>query len=797
MKRIARMKPYACGLAAGCLVLGACAGGKPAVEAGGGSAVHAVAANPNGGPVLGYARNSGLALLSVKEGKHTYVFKDMNANGALDVWEDWRKPADERAQALAEELSIDEIAGLMLFSSHEQKPEEGLTEAQKKYLKEDNLRNVLNAGANNVEAAVLWNNAMQAYVEGFIKEGKKVIPVNFSSDPRSTAGSDAQYNAGGEDISRWPSNLGLAATFDPEIMRTFARTAAEEYRGMGIATALGPQIELATDPRWIRFDGTFGEDARLAVDMAEAYVDGSQSTYIDGNDVGWGVRSINAMIKHFPGDGMGESGRESHLEGGKYAVYPGGNFQEHLKPFIDGGLNLTGKTKRAAAVMLSYSIGLGADGEPLFGLNRGSAYDQGKIDILRIENRYDGVLCTDWGVTTALSESPLGFGMAWGAEDLSVEERHYAALLAGMDMFGGNNDKQPILAAYAMWAADFGEASAKERFQTSGRRLLALLFNAGLFENPYLDLDASKAAVGSRDKREAGYQAQLASIVMLKNKDSAIRAGLFESCKDKTVYIPSSIHHNFPGIWEPASDTADPTMDIATAERYFKKVLFDTPIVDEEGTVTGFAAPDLADADMIIIGMRSPDSGGVFSNAGFAKDDGGFYPLSLQYRPYTALDGVREASISGDMLDDGSRENRSYYGKTSRISNEYDLDAFLNAKQAAEEIEARTGKHIPILVALKAKNPTAVGEFEAQADAIVAGFSVDDAAYFDILLGKAEPRGLLPMQFPQDMETVEANQEDVGRDMIPYTDEMGNVYDFAYGLNYSGVISDARTARYK
>jgi beta-glucosidase len=789
---------YICGAVAGCLLLSTCASNKSTSKEMSSKSIHVTVTNPNGGPTLGYVKKSGLKLLKVKEGNDTYSFKDMNGNGKLDVWEDWRKSVDERAEALALEMTIDEIAGLMLFSSHERNPEAGLTEDQKKYLKEDNLRNVLNAGSNDVEALVSWNNAMQAYVEGFIKDGNKVIPVNFSSDPRSTAGSDAQYNAGGEDISRWPSNLGIAATFDPEIMRTFARIAAEEYRGMGIATALGPQIELATDPRWLRFDGTFGENTQLAADMAEAYVDGSQSTYINGEDTGWGVRSINAMIKHFPGDGMGESGRESHLEGGKYAVYPSDNFQEHLKPFIDGGLNLKGKTKQVASMMLSYSIAIGSDGNPLFGINRGSAYDKAKIDILRNEHNYEGVLCTDWGVAVAVSTPAASVDMAWGAEDLSVEERHYALLLAGMDMFGGNNDKKPVLAAYDMWVKDFGEASAKERFQLSGKRLVTMLFNAGLFENPYLDLNESKVSVGSQDKRDAGYQAQLASIVMLKNKNSAIQAGLFDSYKNKVAYIPSSIHHNFKTVWGPAVDTADPTLNVETAKGYFKEVLTDTQVKDDAGNVTGFIVPDLSNVDVIIIGMSSPDSGGVFSSPGFDKDNDTFYPLSLQYRPYTASNArVRQTSISGNILEDGSKQNRSYYNKTSRISNEYDLDAFLNAKKAAAAIEASTGKRIPVLVALKAKNPVIVGEFEAQADAIVTGFSVDDAAYFDILLGKTEPKGLLPMQFPKDMVTVEANQEDVGQDITPYTDEMGNVYDFGYGLNYSGVISDDRTAKYK
>jgi beta-glucosidase len=361
-------------------------------------------------------------------------------------------------------------------------------------------------------------------------------------------------------------------------------------------------------------------------------------------------------------------------------------------------------------------------------------------------------------------------------------------------MFGGNNDKKPVLEAYDIWEAEFQAGnlpvSAEERFRQSGKRLVTLFFNAGLFENPYLSLEESRKVVGSQDKRDAGYQAQLDSIVMLKNKNSAIKtADVLKDYKNKTVYIPSSIWYGFASIWGPAQNSSGPTMDVEIAKQYFKEVLTDTPITDASGTVTGFKPPDIANADMVIVGMRSPDNGGVFSKAGLK--DGKFYPLSLQYRPYTA-DGpnVRRTSLSGDILSDGSKQNRSYFGAVSLIGNEYDLDAVLNARKLI------AGKNIPLLVALKAKNPAVVAEFEAQADAIVAGFSVSDQAYFDILLGRQEPKGLLPMQFPKDMSAVEAQKEDVGQDLAPYTDTMGNAYDFGYGLNYKGVISDARTKRY-
>ena len=158
----------------------------------------------------------------------------------------------------------------------------------------------------------------------------------------------------------------------------------------------------------------------------------------------------------------------------------------------------------------------------------------------------------------------------------------------------------------------------------------------------------------------------------------------------------------------------------------------------------------------------------------------------MQYRPYTA-DGehVRQVSISGDILDDGSQENRSYYGATSRIENEADLDAFERAVAAV----VASGKNIPVITILKATNPVVPEEFEADSDAIVVGFGISDQALIEVALGLSEPQGRLPIGFPASMDAVEAQLEDVGEDTEPYVDSAGNAYLFGFGLNYSGVIA--------
>ena len=373
------------------------------------------------GPTLGYNPASGIKILTI----NGLNFKDLNKNGQLDKYEDWRLSVEERAKDLAAKMTKEQIAGLMLYSGHQAVPanprgfgaatyngkpfaESGaqpsdITDQQKKFLTEDNLRHVLVTRLQSPEVAAKWNNNVQALVEGL----GLGIPSNNSSDPRNTAVASTEYNLGaGGSISMWPEELGMAATFDPAIVQQFGNIASKEYRALGIATALSPQIDLGTEPRWNRLVGTFGEDPALATDMARAYVDGFQ-TSVGAAEIkdGWGFTSVNAMVKHWPGGGPEEGGRDAHFAYGKFAVYPGNNFQAHLTTFIDGAFKLSGKTKKAAAVMPYYTVSFNQDKK--YGENVGNGYSKYLItDLLRDKYGYDGVVCTDWLVTADEGKTP-------------------------------------------------------------------------------------------------------------------------------------------------------------------------------------------------------------------------------------------------------------------------------------------------------------------------------------------------------------------------------------------------------
>lgn len=708
------------------------------------------------GPSLGYSPASGVSIME----KDGFAFKDLNKNGELDVYEDWRKSPKERAEDLAKQMTIEQIAGLMLYSDHQRVPSEEITDTQKKFLKEDNLRAILFTTVKDAETAAKWSNNVQAYVES-IGLG---IPANNSSDPRHQASSTMEFEAGGGgDISRWPSPLGMAATFDPQLMEEFGHIASIEYRALGIATALSPQVDLATEPRWWRYSGTYGESVLLATDLARAYCDGFQTSpkekAIDG---AWGYESVNAMVKHWYGYGAQEGGRDSHFASGEYAVFPGGQFAQQKIPFTEGAFKLKGGTSMASAVMPIYSILWNQDPS---GANVGGSYSDFVINQeLRQQAGFEGVVCTDWHITYDTGAiDHTGHGKPWGVEDLSIAERHYKILKAGVDQFGGNNDSGPIIEAYHMWCEDYGEEAARTRFEESARRLLLNIFRTGLFENPYLDPAHSAETVGRADFMEAGYKAQLKSIVMLKND------GVLPVSKKK-VYMP--IRHNTPvfQVWGPATpESWSYSIKPELAQKYFDFT----------------ENPD--EADFAIVYIEEPSLSLGYSKEDVEKGGNGYVPISLQYEDYTATE-AREVSIAGGNPLEGFT-NRSYKGKTVKTSNRDDMVMVMDTKKAMGDK--------PVVVIANIGKPIILSEIEPYADAILISFSIQHQALLDIISGKVEPSGLLPMQLPANMATVEKQFEDVPFDMECYVDSQGHAYDFAFGMNWSGVIDDERVKTYK
>lgn len=723
--------------------------------------------NNSGGPVIGA---TSAPILEVDG----LFFKDLERTGMLLPYEDWRLAPEERAKDLASRLSVEEIAGLMMYSGHQMVPavsagpfvgtyggkslkESGaaptdLTDQQKKFLEIDHVRHVLAAGLQDAETAAGWNNEMQAFAEK-LPHG---LPVNISSDPRHGASdAGAEYKSGGGQTSKWPEGLGIAATFDPELCERYAEMISREYRAMGIATALSPQVDVGSEPRWMRIEDTFGAHPDLVADMGRAYCDGMQSD--PGQNGHWGSGSVAAMAKHWPGGGPCEAGRDAHYPFGKFAVHPGGCQEQHLKPFLDGIFKLRSSTQKAASIMPYYSVTWSMDPG---GDKVGNSYSRYIInDLLREKYGYDGVICTDWGITADPSPDVDSFSSrCFGVEQLTEAQRHLRILENGADQFGGNSNIAPILEAWQLGCEKYGEDVMRARFERSAVRLLTNSFRCGLFENPYLDAAKSQRIVGCEEHCKAGFEAQLKSVVMVKNN------GVLPVRQRKKVYIPGRTIGERMSFFR----TILPACELPGADRCSVEKYYDWAETPDE-------------ADFAIVCIESPISDGY-------REETGYRPVTLQYRPYTA-EAAREHSIGQGDFREKNDPDRTYKGKSNIAANESDLDLVLDTRSAMK------GK--PMIVIVRMHNPCVLAELEPAADAILVDFGVQQEVLLTIISGKAEPSGLLPVQLPANMETVERHCEDKPLDLEPYVDAFGNAYDFAFGLNWSGTIRDHRTSRYK
>ena len=717
-----------------------------------------------GGKTLSWSADSGVKLIE----KDGFFFKDLERTGELLPFEDWRLSPEERARDLASRLSREEIAGLMLYSPHQQVPPPRgscwpgtwggkaledtdlppytLSDQQIEYLEDRHVRHILVVQVESPATAAKWNNELQAFAEA----RPHGIPVNISTDPRNgSRPTSEEYRTEGSDISRWPEGMGFAACFDPEVVRQFAHDASIEYRALGISTALGPQIDLCTEPRWLRWCDTLGMVPEDVIPLVKAYCDGMQTT--EGEPDGWGMQSVNTMVKHWPGGGSGEGGRDAHYPFGKYAVYPGNNAAAHMRPFTEGGFKLDGPTGSASAVMPYYTVSWGLDTK--YGKNVGNSFSKYIIhDLLREKYGFDGIVCTDWNITAEPEPGIDSFGSrCHNVQDMTVAERHLTAILNGVDQFGGNDDPAPILEAWELGEKEIGAEAMDARMRRSAERLLINIFHCGLFEDPYLDPEQSERVVGCEEFRRHGEEAQRRSVVLLKNRDACLplKPGI-------RVYIPTrhlKASKAFARDDLPERDV-NPVPD-SVISKYAVRV----------------AAPEEADAAIVF--AESPASN-PYKAEDVEAGGNGYFPIQLQYRPYTAEE-ARDPSIAGGDFREKSA-NRSYRGKSNTAYNEADLDNIL-------ECRARMGDK-PVIVVETLNNPMVMSEFEPQADGILAEFGVSREAALDIIFGRYTPMGRLPAQLPADMACVERHCEDVPLDLEPYTDEAGNSYDYGFGLTY-------------
>jgi beta-glucosidase len=433
-----------------------------------------------------------------------FKYKDLNKNNELDIYEDWRKPIEERISDLIGQMTLEEKVGMLLINTLNADNYGKVPERAVQYIEDEKMTRFIfrNKVANNpirgeagggfggteitpFEAAQFMN-AIQELAENT----RLGIPAMFKSNARNHIDFDARagINVGAGAFSSWPKENGLAATRDMELIAEFADIMRQEWTAIGLRGMYGYMADLSTEPRWYRIHETFTEDSELASDIIKTLVENLQGKQLNS-------KSVALTIKHFPGGGPQEGGGDPHYDFGKNQVYPGNNFDYHLAPFqaaVDAG---------ASSIMAYYGIPVGQKYMPN---NVGMAFSKGILtDLLRKNLGFKGYVNSDTGIIGS---------RAWGLEDKSTEEQIIIALEAGTDVLSGFSNNKQLLDLVTSGKL------AEERLDVSVKRLLKEQFELGLFENPFVNANRAAYWVGNPSFQRKAEIAQRKSIVMLQNK---------------------------------------------------------------------------------------------------------------------------------------------------------------------------------------------------------------------------------------------------------------------------------------
>lgn len=697
-----------------------------------------------GGATLGYAPESGVTIIE----SDGYAFKDMNKNGELDPYEDWRLSYEERAMDLVSKMTIEQMSGLRINGAigglETDIPAMNDMDGNPIYpqIVEGGVRYYImypvafGAPLNAVPGCA---NALQATAEST----ELGIPMMLNCDPTTT-------------MTGTVTNLALGATFSPEKVAALSADVAKLYRAAGITMTLSPQVDLESDPR-SQSVNTFTEDPALAAALTNAMVSAYQSTYgEDGSDLGWGKDSLAVQFKHFFGNLANEGGRNYHDYTGKYTVMTEEQIDTQLVPFVEGGFQLDSATGSASAIMVTYTVPMDEEGDSYGEKAVGGAFNDFVMGKLA-EHKFEGMVSTDSLTWDTLD---LGFMVmlqtAYNVDDLTMDEKIVTMFELGVDQIMGGTRPADLSTAYTAYVEKNGQEEADQNWADAAVACVLPIFRVGNFECPYV-VTAESAATFEANTPDVTNELAQSSIVMLKNN------GIIAQRDTKLkAYIVSN------GDELPVSKKV--------LKGYFE-------IVDNP-----------SEAEVAIVFVDSPKC----VNTGYNTDAEEWCPITLQYRPYTAdADCVEEDSITGDVkiektespygiVENKIVENRGYYDAENTVANEADLDLILTTAELG----------IPTVVCVNASGAFCVDEFEDKVDAILVGFGVDKSNYLPLVAGQVEPSALLPLQMPASMEAVEAQQSGAPRDMECYVDANGNTYDFAFGLNWTGVINDTRTKRF-
>ena len=657
-------------------------------------------------------------------------FRDLNKNGEIDTYEDWRKPVETRVADLLSQMTLDEKAGMLMIDQLNADAGGQVPVLAGKLLFEEKmtrfiLRNTVTnspqeTGHQFFGAQVTpyemaqFTNAVQEMCE----TTRLGIPAIFKSNPRNhfeegfMGGLDASVGA----FSAWPKEAGLAATRDMELIADFARTVASEWAALGIRGMYGYCLDLSTEPRWFRITETFAQDADLVSEIATALVKGIQGETLNH-------RSVQVTMKHFPGGGPQEDGADPHFEFGKYQTYPGDNFDYHFKPFV------AAIKAGVSSIMPYYGVPVGQRYQPN---DVGMSFSKGiTTELLREKLGFEGNVNSDTAIATT---------MPWGVEDKPVAERVAMAINAGVDVLSGFSDNQQMMSLI-----DSGTIPEK-RVDQAVSRLLTEQFKLGLFENPFVEPNRAGYILNNRITQAKADAAQRKAIVLLQNRNNVLPMEMPTPKPQPNPFAMLGFHQDptdEPEI-EPVSKKLyvmgmDPEVISGLEWNEYEVVSgdYDAAIGESRPEV-----PDDTDYAIIrvIIGNNS-------------KVGGSFLPVpdpeELDMIAFSDMEKSNSWTVTPSLAD------------TNGVMSEIGAD--------------RT------IISIRFRQPFVLDEASGllNAGAVIATFGSSDAALMDVLTGKYPAQGKLPFALANSADAILRQHSDV-----PGYSEEDTLFPFGHGLEY-------------
>lgn len=606
-----------------------------------------------------------------------YQFIDLNGNGKLDVYEDWRQDAETRAGDLVSQMTVREKIAQMQHPTYLPRADGKIAPYLKEYCSEYGIGMLLIRELNSVEAAATTMNTIQEYAEA----SRLGVPVLVSMD--SVHG--LSYVSG---ATVTPHNLALAATRDEALVTKLAEIARDEHLAVGVRMTLSPEADIASEPRWGRVMETFGEDPNLVTQMVTAQVVAFQN----GRD-GLNTGSIVACMKHFPGAGPQMEGKDTSP-----IISSEETLQIHLKPYY-AALEVN-----VASIMPYYSVPLALDME-----NSAIGSKATLQDLLRDEMGFTGIIQTDWGMIWAIQEA---LGTMTG-EEVSDEE----AILIGVtqsrvDGIGGESIRLiDLMEEYTQ------EGKIDEAILTAAAtRIVKVKFEMGMFENPYCDVDYAVSFVGNEENQKVNLQAAREAMTLLKN-DGAL----------------------------PLNPDAKQTILVC--------------------------GPRAFDTDSLVGGWSSAQDGLTIADAVAAYAGENTTVLTEKEDVEVIKELAQQADVIIVSIGEPSYQHDPVWG--------YDTLEIVQSQQEILEAAVASGK--TVITVVTGGRPYILTWCDENTNAILEAYypgAKGGIAIAETLFGMNNPTGKTPMQFPRNMESVNAQEGDVSFDLE------NPLYDYGFGLSY-------------